>query len=457
MGAAASLTNAVLAVEPGEQVSVEIMVRNTGTVVDQFTCEVIGDAAGWTTVEPASVSLFPGAEQAVQVGFHPPRAPNIPAGPMPFGIKISPKEDPLGSTVEEGVLEIAAFADTTAELLPRTSRGRRRAAHELAVDNRGNTRLLGTLTAVDPDELLTFGISPSSVMVDPGTAQFARVRVVPRKRFWRGPPQTRPFQVFVEPEVGTPLAVDGAMLQEAVLPKWLPRAILLGLILLALLLALWFALLRPTLESAARRAAEEQVAEQVAEQLAPVAEQAAQAQEQAAQAQEQAAQAETQAGAAEETAGAAQETAATTQTTLEDVIAPGGTFVAGGEPFDFRLTRSVVAGGSGEQTFTVPQNQQFALTDIVLQNPQGDSGVLEIRRRAGGSTSTLLQVRLENFRDLDYHFVSPVTFQAGQSVVLFVSCQNPTTATEGGPPPNVPCNAASYFSGFQKAVEQATN
>ena len=69
MGAIAVLGTRSLAVAPGAQASVEIRIRNNGTVVDQFTLQVLGDAAAWATAEPPVVSLFPGAEQTARITF----------------------------------------------------------------------------------------------------------------------------------------------------------------------------------------------------------------------------------------------------------------------------------------------------------------------------------------------------------------------------------------------------
>jgi hypothetical protein len=432
MGAAATLSATMLVAEPGEEATCEITVRNTGTVVDQFTCEVIGEAAGWATVEPASVSLFPGGDEAVTVKFRPPRDYHVPAGPIDFGVKIVPQEDSDGATVEEGVIEVAPFVDTTAELLPRTTRGRRRAVHELALDNRGNAMVNAKLTAIDPDELLGFSIDPPTLSAAPGHAGFAKVHVAARKRFWRGPPKTHPFQVIVEPETGVSLALDGTMLQEAVLPKWLGKALLALLLLALLLVGLWFAFLRPALESAARAAAEEELAE-IREEQAAVAAQAAAAEERAAAAESAAA----DAGAAAEDSAQTAGEAADGRTLTDALLEAQGL----GDPFDFRLARSVVSGGTSATSFTVPAGQRLALTDILLQNPGGDRGVMQILRDSGDFSSVLLEVRLQNFRDLDYHFVSPVVFQEGQQVVMNLRCRNRGTSA---------CNAAAYFSGFVK-------
>ena len=65
-------------------------------------------------------------------------------------------------------------------------------------------------------------------------AGFAKVKVSPQKRFWRGQPKTRPFQLFVTPEGGPPITLDGTMLQESVLPPWFLKALLalIGLLIL---------------------------------------------------------------------------------------------------------------------------------------------------------------------------------------------------------------------------------
>ena len=62
MGASVTLVTPAVSVEPGGTVTVAVKVRNTGTVVDEFVLDVLGDAAGWATVAPPAVNLFPGAE-----------------------------------------------------------------------------------------------------------------------------------------------------------------------------------------------------------------------------------------------------------------------------------------------------------------------------------------------------------------------------------------------------------
>ena len=147
MGASVTLVTPAVAVEPGQTISIDIRVRNTGTVVDEFVLDVLGDAAGWAVVEPGSISLFPGAEGTAKAVFSPPRVASTPAGIVPFGLRARSREDPAGSAVEEGSVEVGAFQSPFAELVPRTSRGSGSGSHDLAVDNRGNARLSAELEA----------------------------------------------------------------------------------------------------------------------------------------------------------------------------------------------------------------------------------------------------------------------------------------------------------------------
>ena len=57
------------------------------------------------------------------VSGHPAR-PTIAARTVPFGLRAASREDPDGSTVEEGTVEVTPFTDTFAEIIPRTARGR---------------------------------------------------------------------------------------------------------------------------------------------------------------------------------------------------------------------------------------------------------------------------------------------------------------------------------------------
>lgn len=206
-------------VVPGDSATCSVRVRNTAAVVESFSVTVLGEAAGWTTVAPPMLSLFPGAEGTVELHFAPPRKPSVTAGTLDFGVKVVPSEDPDGSVVEEATLEVLPFRELTARITPRTSEAKRHARHEVVVDNRGNAALEAELSASDPDEQLAFDLRPLSLTVPPGQSARATVKVAARKGFARGADKHRPFQVRVTTgPVDTPTLLDATLVQKPGLP-----------------------------------------------------------------------------------------------------------------------------------------------------------------------------------------------------------------------------------------------
>ncbi len=414
MGVTVSLQAPSVEVEPGAEAVLEVKLRNNGSVVDEFELDVLGDSAGWAVVDPASISLFPAAEGTATIHFRPPRAPSTPAGPVPFGLRARSREDPAGSAVEEGTVVVGAFVEPFAELVPRTSRGSGGASHEVAVDNRGNVRLSAEVSGTDADRLLRFDINPPGVVVEPGGASFAKVHVKPARRFWRGTPKTRPFQLFVTPEGRGPIQLDGTLLQEAILPSWFGRLVAILIAALIALALLWLFVLKPAINSAVGDAVASPIASMRNDVNAALA------------------------GAGLPTMGAGAGGAPSPSPTPAPTVAPGasptpvvataspGVVIAGlGAPVDGRL--------DGTNKTVSPTGTLF-VTDLVFSNPNGDAGALVILR----NTTPLLQLRLENFRDYDLHFVTPIVIAAGQQLNLSLSCTSTT------------CAPAVFYSGYQR-------
>ncbi len=422
MGVTASLRETQLHVVPGQEISAQVNLLNTGSVVDQVNLDVVGEASGWSTVDPPALNLYPGENGVARVTFHPPRSAQSPAGVVPFGVRAVSREDPTGSIVEEGSIEVAAFTDLSARLDPSTSHGSRQGRHRLTVANAGNISIGTMVHFVDPEDQLGFRVSAQNLVTGAGSANVLRVRVIPRKRFLRGPNQTHPFQVMVAPDEGDAVLTNGEMVQRPLLARWvLPvGAALLALILIASVL--WFTLLKPAIKSAATEA--------VNTQMSPISAAVDQANENAKKAQEQASQAASAAGAG----GGSGAT--------PSPGAGGGPGSVPGEapltvPVDYRIqTDTAPRTDSNFVTFTAAgQNAKpLDITDIQLQNPAGDVGIVEIRR----NNKVWLRFGLENFRDYDDHFVVAVHFKQGETVTFAVNCKNP-----GGKR----CTPALTFSG----------
>ncbi|ANZ38872.1 hypothetical protein BBK82_25180 [Lentzea guizhouensis] len=427
MGATATLSTSDLSVAPGGDATCQVVVRNAGELVDQFTIDVVGEAASWSHAEPAVVNLNPGESAPVLIRFAPPRDAGVAAGQVPFGVRVVSREDPHGSVVEEGAVTVGAFTDVASELVPAKAEGSRGAKFQVAVDNVGNSPALLRLRAVDPEDELDFRLDRTEVVLPPGTTTFVRLRAKPRKRFLRGEPQRHPFQVEVLPEHGEPLVAQGTMVQRQLLPRWLLPALITLLLLAAALAALWFTVVEKAVKSAAREAAQQE--------NAAIKEKAEEAASTAGAAKDESKQAAANAGQALEALG----------------IEPGDTSATPtlpkpaeqGESITFRLDANapIVANRTSftEYTFTPPADKTLEITDVFFENPNGDSGTAQIVRDASGTRFTFRVIGLGNYRDRDEHLQEPLRIKPGEKVVFRVNCQNQA--------PKGPCTPSVVFNG----------
>lgn len=465
MGTTVSLLDSDLAVEPGSSVSTTLRIRNTGDVVDQFTFQPLGDAARWITVEPSTVRLFPNTDESVTVSIAPPRDPASTPGRADWAVRAVPQEDPEGSAVAEGTVDVAAFADVGVEMQPEIGHGRTRGRFELAVDNRGNLPVPVRITGTDAEQSLDFDISPPIVDCEPGTARFSKIKVRPTKRIWKGAPKTHAFELLAEPQlahldappapapvadppspdggspgttavmappaapptpVAPPMTISGTYVQVPILPKWFWKAVLLVLALILLLFVLWQTLFKPTIESAAREVAVEEV-EDVEEEVAALDEKVDDA-------------AVAEAVEAEQTDA---EIAAIEETVSGEGAGSGAldnVFNETTSPSNFRLAVSAAPGAvATTPAAALPADTTFAVTDVILQNPRGDIGIISIQ--LGGVP--IIESSLGSFRDLDFHFVAPYVSDSATPLSVVVECDAVQIPADGG------CSPAVSFSGYE--------
>lgn len=419
MGATTSLASRQLSVTPGSTTETKVVVRNSGTLVDQFNIDIVGDTREWVAVEPKVMNLMPGQDGEVSIKFSPARDGSVPAGLVPFGIRVLSREEPARSSVEEGGIQVEPYTDLQVELAPKTSRCRSKAKHQVVVDNAGNYPVSVEVLTADPEEELHLSLDHNILTVAPGTSAFLKLRAKPYDRFLRGAERKHPFQVTVLAGETPPITAQGTVIQQQLLPKWLLPA-LIALIALAVVAAtLWFTVLKPTVVSAAREAA----VDAAQEENAALSEKAEKASEQAAAAEQKAAAAEQKAAAAVPGGGAAGP---------GPVTGPNGVDISKGSSVDFRVTTTSDPTPADDtfKTFSVnpvlPADKVLVITDVFLQNPRGDGGLIQIRR----GDKILHESGLDNFRDLDLHTVGQWTFAPGESLVVAVDCD--TVATPGG-------------------------
>jgi hypothetical protein len=438
MGATTSLASRQLSVTPGQAVEAEILVRNNGTLVDQFTLDIVGDSREWTEVEPRVINLMPAQDGRAVVRFTPPRNSSVPAGQVPFGVRVLSREDPQNSSVAEGVVDVEPFMDLQLELSPKTSKCRTKAVHEVVVDNAGNFPIPVEVITNDPEEQLKLSLDHSSLVVQPGTSAFLKLRAKPHDRFLRGQDRRLPFGVTATTPDQPPINAEGTVVQQQLLPKWLLPVAVAALAAAVVLTVLWFMLVKPTVQTSAREAAKEQAKVENAAMMAQVD-----------QAQDKANKAEDKAAAAEKKVddmAAGNGGAGTGTGGGRATEGPNGVDISSGQAVDFRITTDPDAQPDPEEfdkfkvpDGVVPADKTLVITDIILQNPRGDAGLLQIKR----GDDVLYETGLQNFRDLDYHFLEPLTFAPDKPLTIEVSCQLP-----GAPEPATgKCHPSVSFSG----------
>lgn len=429
---------------PGGETSCTFRVRNTGMIVDQVLLDVLGDASPWATVEPAQLNMLPGSDALAHVIFRPPRSASVAAGVTPFAIRAMSTEDPGGSVIEEGAVEVARFSELRAELSPTKARGSRRANFRLIVHNDGNTPEPVAVSVSDPDLMLDFRIKPMNIVAPPGTATYVRLRTAPKKRFLKGQERTLPFQGLLQGEDSAPATVNGVMLQEQMLPKWLLPAIATAGVLAAALVALWFTVLKPQVHSMATQAVQSATSQMASS--AAKAQQAAQQAQHAVQAQ--------QSNGSGSGSGGGGGGGGSTPPPKSGTGTGGKTGGKSGTgsgttkpktpsapvPISKLLTvNAAPATTFTTVTFAIPANETLSVSDLLLENPQGDTGLLQIRI----GTTPIVVEQLADYRSMPESLVQPFVFTHADPLVIAVKCQN-TGATS--------CSDDVTFSGTLKST-----
>jgi hypothetical protein len=101
-----TLSQAELSVIVGDRVPAAIEIANPGEVDDEYVVEVHGEAAQWTSVEPAQLALAAGAAATVQLWFQP--VASASPGAVPFEVSVRSRQLPDQTVVLTGAVEVEA-------------------------------------------------------------------------------------------------------------------------------------------------------------------------------------------------------------------------------------------------------------------------------------------------------------------------------------------------------------
>src|SRR5712691_10267475 len=94
-----SINPSRLSLDPGSSLDFALQIENRTGVVDEFTVEVLGEAAVWATPERSRVPIFPDGAETVTVRLRPPRTSFPHAGVIPLGIRVRSSVSPELSVV----------------------------------------------------------------------------------------------------------------------------------------------------------------------------------------------------------------------------------------------------------------------------------------------------------------------------------------------------------------------
>jgi hypothetical protein len=388
-------------VSPGGEVTATFTVGNNTEIVEAYEFEVVGECAAWASVQPDRLPVYPGERGTVTLVLRPPLSSEVRAGEVPLAVRVVPVEQPGLVAVPETTVVVAPFHRLRAALTPQRRRAWRSGRFEVSVHNQGNTPIAVPLEATDPAEELKFSLDTAPVALEPGERADVRLRARAGGLIWFGKPAAKPFLVRASPDVEAttgepPLEeLDGELVQLPLLPRWL-------LALLALLLALllfWYTLALPELKSAAQEAAQERAEQLAAEgKLSPPP------------------------PAEEPKPGGPGE---------GQPPPPPPNPLETGQQHSATIEVTTRPGGTGNESYTVPEGQEFYITDLVLANYQGDEGVLTIEF----DDRVITTIALETFRNQDYHWVTPIKVPSEAEVVATVRCARPGTPPYGPPAP----------------------
>ncbi|WP_420452450.1 hypothetical protein [Ilumatobacter sp.] len=371
-------------VDPGSTIRLSLSVQNLGESTESYTIVPSGLTADWVTVERGNLSLFGGSGDVVDVVVAPPELPTTSAGPTGIGVRIIPTDVPDDTTSAETTIDVRPFDDRRVVALQPVVRARRRASYEFMVENHGNGLASCRLRLVDPTERIDGSFDPPAVGVAPGGASLVRLKAKARRGSLRRTPRALDFEVEAEQPNHDPAAAELTLLQPTTIPTGLlSRLATLALVAGALALA-WFAVVRPTVLDAI----EDRVDERLVEFEAVASDMADDGDE-------------------------------PTASVPVDEPAPADEL---GEPFFRRLTVTPPPEGSADAALTVPDDSALDVTDVRIENSNGDSGTATLSVNG----DTLFVWSLDDVRGSTFEpTITQKRLVAGDNVTLSVRCQAP--------------------------------
>jgi hypothetical protein len=402
----AELSSSAIVVSPGGEEVERLTIRNLGTATESYAVVPLGICAGWTLIDPPTLTLFPGEEQTLKVTLRPPRSPSVAAGDSVLALRIVPHGQPDDAATIEASLTVLSFAQRRLSVLQPVQRARRRATYDIVLENQGNAQASCRLVLADAAGHLIGRFDPPSIGVDPGQNATSQVRVTAKGLRWTGGTQTLPFTIEAAQDGFAPADTTATLLQPTILSRRTIGSLAVLVAGLVGLGAAWNWVVRPAIDDAAADA----VGELAISTVAPPD--------------------TTDIGDDPDDSVAPDDS---TPVTAPDVDASDE-----GTPLSFRMSITSPVGQSTSEDFTPRRNQRVEITDIVLQDPNEDIGTLTISN--DGETLLVFQlIDLLSYEPIELQ--TPIVVAPGTPLTVSLTCTSAGDATTGV------CNPAVFFSG----------
>jgi serine/threonine protein kinase len=219
------MENTNVSVEPGQSLTLQLVLINQGELVDHFNISASGIPREWAPELPKSVYLMPGDQQEVKINIQPPRNPYSRAGRYTVTIVVSSKADPTQIAEAHTTLTVGAYSQFRAELQPQRLRPGQKA--RLSISNQGNIQETFTVQFTDAAEELSFQPPQLQLRVPEGQAATAEFQTQLRQPRWLGGEKSHAFSAQVSQPKGEPQTLRADLLSRGWFPAWVPPVALL--------------------------------------------------------------------------------------------------------------------------------------------------------------------------------------------------------------------------------------
>jgi hypothetical protein len=214
---AAQIAPVRVPVAAGSEAGAEVQIRNLGSVVEHVSLSVVGDAAAWSTIDPPSLRIMPGASATAAVVLRPPRTSATVAGSHALIVQAAPVDNPGVAGQANAIVDVAPFTMIAARVVPRQATRWRGSLRTLELENDGNAPVGLRLVARDDDDAMRFEGLPPEATVAWGAPVRLRFRAATKRWRWFGrKPLPREFSVTGEGADGTQVVAPGVLLQRGV-------------------------------------------------------------------------------------------------------------------------------------------------------------------------------------------------------------------------------------------------